>query len=278
MPRAPATPCRQQGCPKLVPVPGYCDAHRSAQYAVYNRARTARESPDDAFYHTQRWRRLRDQHMREEPLCRSCRARGMTVAGQVVDHITPVKQGGDRWDPANLQTLCNPCHEVKSANEGSRGGTQHGSAYPEWLEPVSCDLRLITGPPAAGKSMYVAAHRTAGDQVIDLAEILQELTGKAYHAGTEWLDKALRERNRRLGRLKRAAGDQVVWYVTTAPGDRLLWWQHKLKPKRSVVIDTPLATCIERIEQDPLRPVDVKPLHIAAAKNWWRMARAHSLA
>jgi 5-methylcytosine-specific restriction protein A len=42
------------------------------------------------------------------------------VAAVLVDHIEPVKQGGDMWDPGNLQPLCNLCHERKSAAEGSR--------------------------------------------------------------------------------------------------------------------------------------------------------------
>jgi 5-methylcytosine-specific restriction protein A len=35
----------------------------------------------------------------------------------VVDHIVPVKQGGERFDRSNLQSLCVPCHNAKTASE-----------------------------------------------------------------------------------------------------------------------------------------------------------------
>ena len=44
----------------------------------------------------------------------------LLMAACVVDHIVPVKLGGPVWDEANLQPLCNLCHERKSVAEGSR--------------------------------------------------------------------------------------------------------------------------------------------------------------
>ncbi|NLV14347.1 hypothetical protein GOC77_13855 [Haloarcula argentinensis] len=41
-----------------------------------------------------------------------------------VDHITPITDGGHPFDPANLQTLCEACHQDKTAQENSdRAGT-----------------------------------------------------------------------------------------------------------------------------------------------------------
>jgi 5-methylcytosine-specific restriction endonuclease McrA len=37
--------------------------------------------------------------------------------GLEVDHITPVSEGGHPFDPANLQTLCEDCHEAKTVRE-----------------------------------------------------------------------------------------------------------------------------------------------------------------
>lgn len=36
-----------------------------------------------------------------------------------VDHIQPISDGGHRFDEANLQTLCKPCHAAKTAAENS---------------------------------------------------------------------------------------------------------------------------------------------------------------
>ena len=39
-------------------------------------------------------------------LCRACMEEGKVTLGLVTDHIVPISQGGERWDDANLQTLC----------------------------------------------------------------------------------------------------------------------------------------------------------------------------
>lgn len=56
-----------------------------------------------------------------EPLCRRCDEMGVVTPASMVDHITPLNQGGARLDRANLQPLCDPCHAVKTARDGSRG-------------------------------------------------------------------------------------------------------------------------------------------------------------
>jgi 5-methylcytosine-specific restriction protein A len=40
----------------------------------------------------------------------------------VVDHIQPVRLGGEFWDRDNWQPMCASCHNAKSAKE--RHGTQ----------------------------------------------------------------------------------------------------------------------------------------------------------
>jgi 5-methylcytosine-specific restriction endonuclease McrA len=45
-----------------------------------------------------------------------------------VDHITPIADGGHPFDPANLQTLCEECHESKTAAENSERASTPSSA------------------------------------------------------------------------------------------------------------------------------------------------------
>jgi 5-methylcytosine-specific restriction enzyme A len=71
-------------------------------------------------YNSNRWRKLRLLVLNEEPLCRTCKSEGQVVAGAVVDHITPINEGGDPYDRNNLQALCHKCHNSKSAREGNR--------------------------------------------------------------------------------------------------------------------------------------------------------------
>lgn len=80
-----------------------------------------------------RWQRIRAGHLKREPVCRSCLARGVINAGTKgapleVDHITPRSQGGSD-DDSNLQSLCKPCHSAKTLAEqrmGRGGGNLQG--------------------------------------------------------------------------------------------------------------------------------------------------------
>jgi 5-methylcytosine-specific restriction protein A len=58
--------------------------------------------------------------LRDVPLCAACGARGRLVAAKVVDHVQPIKSGGARFDRTNLQPLCIPCHNRKTARESAR--------------------------------------------------------------------------------------------------------------------------------------------------------------
>jgi len=68
-------------------------------------------------YHTKAWRAARLDALQREPLCRICDSMGYVTLAQMVDHITPVRLGGDFWDADNHQPLCNSCHAVKSQSE-----------------------------------------------------------------------------------------------------------------------------------------------------------------
>lgn len=69
---------------------------------------------DKRFYASSRWLKLRDQVRSEEPLCRQCKAQGMTRLTQAVDHILDRKVQPDlAFDRSNLQGLCKQCHNAK---------------------------------------------------------------------------------------------------------------------------------------------------------------------
>lgn len=87
-------------------------------------------------YSTKRWHRLRWHQLQAEPLCRYCAAMGRTTAATVVDHITPHK--GDEslfHDPANLQSLCKPCHDSAKQAEEKSGRVIGGDANGVPLDP-----------------------------------------------------------------------------------------------------------------------------------------------
>lgn len=79
------------------------------------------------------WDKLRDWYARQHPLCEHCLAMEpqRVKAMDEVDHIKPFHGVDDplRLDPENLQSLCKPCHSIKTAREDGgfgrppKGGT-----------------------------------------------------------------------------------------------------------------------------------------------------------
>lgn len=120
MPKKPKTPCRYPGCPKLVENGYYCEEHKKLidkQYNLYERDKKAQR-----FYQSEEWKAVRRKKLSINPLCEECLRQGKLTKAVMVDHITPIRQGGAALDLNNLQSLCWSCHSRKSSEEGSRWG------------------------------------------------------------------------------------------------------------------------------------------------------------
>lgn len=63
-----------------------------------------------------RLQRIREQHLREHPLCVRCLERGRVKAAEEVDHIVALVNGGTDT-PDNRQSLCRECHHDKTAED-----------------------------------------------------------------------------------------------------------------------------------------------------------------
>jgi 5-methylcytosine-specific restriction endonuclease McrA len=77
------------------------------------------------------WEKVRAAVLRDEPLCRPCRARGRVTAATAVDHIRPRARGGTD-DRENLQPICAACHEAKTLEDrgyAPRGCDADGIPY-----------------------------------------------------------------------------------------------------------------------------------------------------
>lgn len=65
---------------------------------------------------SRRWKAIRHKVLQRDNFkCRQCGRR----AELEIDHIRPVKSGGDDR-PSNLQTLCRECHIKKTSRENTR--------------------------------------------------------------------------------------------------------------------------------------------------------------
>lgn len=132
------------------------------------------------------------------------------------------------------------------------------------LKPATCDLAVLFGPPAAGKSTAALAW-TRGDKsrVIDLDWIQSELTGKPIRqSGDAKYAEAMRERNRRLKELSSQSGQWA--FVIGAPRalDRVAWIE-ALQPRHALLLLPKEEILIERIKTDRTRaPVISQQLSI----------------
>ena len=59
-----------------------------------------------------RWRKFRAWFLSRHPVCKSC-----DRAAKEVDHIQPLRDGGEKYDLENLQALCKSCHSRKTQAE-----------------------------------------------------------------------------------------------------------------------------------------------------------------
>ena len=117
--------CKYPGC-FLTTEDKYCNNHK--QHDVKEKAiqkdyykpqatpyRNA-ERPNAYLYNTSKWRKLRNDHIDNNPYCVSC---GDDERGNLtVDHIVAPKGNEDLFfDAYNLQTLCKTCHNIKTSIE-----------------------------------------------------------------------------------------------------------------------------------------------------------------
>jgi len=119
VPRKPLRPCSYPGCPKLVEG-GYCEKHKKQRDQEYNLY--GRDDFTKSFYKTKEWKTVRQMQLNAHPFCEECLKEGKRTKAVIVDHIIPIKEGGEKFSFSNLQSLCWSCHSRKSALEGSRFG------------------------------------------------------------------------------------------------------------------------------------------------------------
>ncbi len=92
--------------------------HRPWQ--VQRKPQEGRQHSNTKFYLSPQWRKLRAMKLELQPLCEECLRNDKHTTAKVADHITPINRGGAPLDIENLQSLCNRCHNIKSAQERTR--------------------------------------------------------------------------------------------------------------------------------------------------------------
>ncbi len=209
-------------------------------------------------YNDPRWALLRDQVLSEEAFCRA----GCNRPPTVVDHIRP-HRGNEHlaFDRANLQALCKPCHDAKTARE--TGFLDGGRRL-----QTTAKVTLVCGPPCSGKTTWVREHAEPGDLVVDWDALAVALGSPHPHAHPAPLRPFIAEaRDAVTARLERSHNLAAAWIIATAPrhADR-----ERLAPGADVVVlAVDESECVRRARRDG-RPGDT----IEAIEDWWRVYRA----
>lgn len=253
-------------------------------------------------YKTATWRRTRIRILtRDLWACQWPGCGVLLVSGRkdprsaVVDHKTP--HNGDRalfFDDENLWSLCKHHHDGLKKSEERLGysdvigpdgypiSQDHpffagprkvwGYSIPHGLKPSGVPVTLVCGPPASGKSTYVADHAAPGDVVIDFDLIRKKVGGTKWDQDMSVRRRAFAYRDRILRTLKdRRSGH--CWLIVTAPSckERDAWCA-ALGNTIVVVMDTPENVCIERIDADPERHASANGMK-RAVREWFKAQR-----
>lgn len=109
--RAPSA-CRRPGCPGLVR-DGVCSRCGPLRQAQDDAPKEDRRGSRHERGYDWRWEKLRPVALaRDLGLCCQCGR-----PAELVDHIVPIRDGGERLDLNNLQSLCRACHDIKTADD-----------------------------------------------------------------------------------------------------------------------------------------------------------------
>lgn len=95
--------CLHPHCPHPATHRGRCPTHSRANNRATHHYRH--------IYNSKRWAIVRRHILFSQPLCE---------CGDIatdVDHMVPLDDGGDPYNPTNLQALCHPCHSRKTSRE-----------------------------------------------------------------------------------------------------------------------------------------------------------------
>ena len=89
------------------------EAHNAEAKAQAEHKRVLHEGNASQRGYDWSWAKVSKYVRTNEPVCRHCK----NALATMVDHIKPLKQGGDRLALDNLQPLCNSCHAIKTAKD-----------------------------------------------------------------------------------------------------------------------------------------------------------------
>lgn len=257
------------------------EAHRRAEY---DKARS--DDPIRKLYKLKRWQDLRVSIYVERGGRCECGCGCLTVLYEreatdgcpvaVFDHVEGARERpGLFWDRKHIRLMAKPCHDRRTALDQGFARSTKWTPRPDWLMPSKVPVVLVCGPVAAGKTSYVKAHAGPYDLVLDLDEIVAEMSGVRDVAWDrdQWLGPAIRYRNAMLGKL---SDDRCqwpkAWLISTEPTPKARQEWVDLLGCSVVVLATSAAECLRRVAADPHRAKAMER-QAAGVREWWATYR-----
>jgi 5-methylcytosine-specific restriction enzyme A len=224
---------------------------------------------------------------RDKYLCQQCLRDGRVTPlcvkpyDHAVDHILPKAKGGTD-DHDNLESLCSPCHDAKTATERGTGRARitispdgwptgpkrWGYSIPDGVMPSGIPVVLVSGPPAAGKSTYIEANAKDGDTIIDFDLLRKRVGGVKWDTRRDIYRAAFNLRDIEIRALQRKTSGTCYLIVTAPSQDERNAWCEALGNVTVHLLRTPQDVCIARIKSDPNR-AEAAHSQIKAVKDWW---------
>lgn len=237
-------------------------------------------------YTSRRWRTIREQQLRNSPLCAEClRANPPRVTAANVVHHVEQHHGEDEafWN-GPLESVCKSCHdrEIQSrerTDSVNRSGAE--LSRPGWLTKATIPMTIVCGPPGAGKSTYVRKHAHPHDRIICFDQIAKELfppikggVGTRPELSGTLIRDILRKRNQAIAECTTPHAPTLwhgAWVILVEPrGQHRMWW-HTTLGARVVVLPTPPSLCMVRCELDTLAGDRRRGDAIRYIGTWWSM-------
>ncbi len=236
---------------------GYCEKCRGLSRRSYDENRPSASKRG----YGRRHRKQREIQLSKQPVCEECLKEGLVTAACIADHIIPISQGGDPDTPDNKQSLCESCHNRKTARE---------SGFAKTAGVLRPSVTLVCGPPGSGKSSFVRKLHRWGDLVVDLDDLCVALSGlPMYDKPREIMPFVWDARDAVLRRLERPSEVRRAWVIMMGarPSDRA---KIRVRLQAEVVILKPSMTeCVRRIRADSRR-ADRWRHWDALVRRWWK--------
>ncbi|MHA7293688.1 HNH endonuclease [Arthrobacter sp. HLT1-21] len=158
---------------------------------------------------------------------------GCTRRATTKDHVVPYAHGGTD-DVTNFRPACHSCNSQRQDRV---------------ISGVGATIKIVTGPPAAGKTTHVAEHAIAGDVIIDLDKIAAALMPSPpspEHAYPDYVRHiAIGARKAAIDRATRLSRRITVWIIHAIP-DPLEVALYKSLHYDVIEIDPGRPTVVER--------------------------------